>query len=75
MGTQATSLIEAPVGEKQSEKPVSFYEIIESYFPSLPKIELNARSARPGWDRWRNEAPDDFGREILSANIECNGHP
>jgi N6-adenosine-specific RNA methylase IME4 len=60
MGTQAASLMEAPV-TRHSEKPAVFYEIIERYFPSLPKIELHARSAvaRPGWDVWGLEAPID----------------
>jgi N6-adenosine-specific RNA methylase IME4 len=60
MGTQAASLIEAPVG-RHSEKPAVFYEIIERYFPTLPKIELHARGlvARPGWDAWGLEAPTD----------------
>jgi N6-adenosine-specific RNA methylase IME4/transcription antitermination factor NusG len=57
-GTQWHSLIEAAVGE-HSEKPESFYALIEGYFPSLSKIELNARRARPGWDRWGAEAPPD----------------
>ena len=57
MGTQAMSLIEAPVRE-HSRKPDQAYEIIESYFPTLPKIELFARGARPGWDRWGAEAPE-----------------
>lgn len=56
MGTQFDSLIPAPV-TAHSEKPQQFYEIIEAYFPHLPKIELNARRARAGWDRWGNEAP------------------
>jgi N6-adenosine-specific RNA methylase IME4 len=55
-GTQWPSVIDAPVG-KHSEKPDAFYELIESYFPNLPKIELNARRARAGWDSWGNEAP------------------
>lgn len=55
-GTQWPSLIEAVVGE-HSAKPERFLEMIEEYFPSLPKIELNRRgSARPGWDAWGNEA-------------------
>lgn len=58
MGDQWPSVIEAPVG-KHSEKPDAFYELIESYFPNLPKIELNARRARPGWDAWGNEAPTE----------------
>ena len=56
MGTQFSSLIDAPVG-KHSEKPEAFYAIIEKYFPTLPKIELNRRGpARAGWDAWGNEA-------------------
>ncbi|WP_173087332.1 MT-A70 family methyltransferase [Devosia sp. 1635] len=58
MGDQFASVIDAPVGE-HSAKPERFYEIIESYYPTLPKIELNARVARPGWVRWGYEAPAD----------------
>jgi N6-adenosine-specific RNA methylase IME4 len=49
-------LVDAPVG-RHSEKPEKFYQLIERYFPNLPKIELNARAARPGWDAWGYEAP------------------
>jgi N6-adenosine-specific RNA methylase IME4 len=56
MGTQSASVIDAPLGE-HSAKPGCFHDFIESYFPSLPKIELNARRARPGWDAWGYEAP------------------
>jgi len=56
MGTQFDSSIEAAVGA-HSAKPETFYEIIEAYFPTLPKIELNARTARKGWARWGLEAP------------------
>lgn len=55
MGTQIPSVVSAPVG-KHSEKPEQFYELIERYFPTLPKIELNARQTRPGWDAWGYEA-------------------
>lgn len=41
-----------------SEKPDWQYELIEAYFPTLPKIELNARSGRAGWVSWGNEAPE-----------------
>lgn len=57
MGTQWASVIEAPVGE-HSAKPETFHELIEAYFPNLPKIELNARRSRPGWDAWGLEAPE-----------------
>lgn len=54
MGDQFPSVIDAPVGA-HSAKPVKFYEIIETYFPTLKKIELNARNRRSGWDSWGNE--------------------
>jgi N6-adenosine-specific RNA methylase IME4 len=56
MGTQWPSLIESPVG-KHSAKPELFLEMIDAYFPTLPKIELFRRGhARRGWDAWGNEA-------------------
>jgi N6-adenosine-specific RNA methylase IME4 len=54
-GTQWDSLLEAPAGE-HSVKPDLFYELIEAYFPNLPKIELNARRPRDGWAAWGDEA-------------------
>jgi len=56
MGTQWDSIVDAPVGG-HSVKPDAFYELIEAYFPTLPKIELNARRSRAGWAAWGNEAP------------------
>lgn len=54
-GMQAASILEADVG-RHSEKPEAFLKLIERYFPTLPKIELNRRGpARPGWDAWGNE--------------------
>ena len=55
-GTQFTSVIEAEV-RGHSVKPEWQYELIEAYFPNLPKIELNARRARFGWDSWGLDAP------------------
>ena len=52
------SVIEAPVGE-HSEKPDVFCELIEHYFPNVPKIELNARARRENWSAWGLEAPPD----------------
>jgi N6-adenosine-specific RNA methylase IME4 len=38
-------------------KPDAALEMIESYYPNLPKIELHRRgAARPGWASWGNEA-------------------
>lgn len=54
-GTQWDSLIIAPVGE-HSQKPEIFMEMIEAYFPTIPKIELNCRGVpRPGWTGWGQE--------------------
>lgn len=50
-----SSVIPWPVGF-HSAKPVGVYEIIESYFPDLPKLEMFARGDREGWDSWGNEA-------------------
>jgi N6-adenosine-specific RNA methylase IME4 len=48
-GTQLESLIMAKRG-RHSEKPEAFLEMIERYFPNIPKIELNRRGPpRPGW--------------------------
>jgi N6-adenosine-specific RNA methylase IME4 len=55
-GKQWDSLIMAPRGE-HSAKPECFLEMLEQYFPNVPKIELNRRgSPRPGWSCWGNEA-------------------
>jgi N6-adenosine-specific RNA methylase IME4 len=59
-GTQYESAWDAPVGE-HSEKPEFAYELIESYFPNLPRIELDARPPRRAdWDVWGAEAPVDL---------------
>jgi N6-adenosine-specific RNA methylase IME4 len=54
-GDAWASIIEA-AARKHSQKPDIVYELIESYFPNLPKIELNARGpARDGWETWGPE--------------------
>jgi N6-adenosine-specific RNA methylase IME4 len=40
---------------KHSKKPDQIYDLIESMYPELPKVELFARQARSGWSRWGNE--------------------
>lgn len=68
-GTQRPSTIEGRV-TKHSAKPDVFYEMIEQYFPNLPKIELNARAARKGWDAWGNEAPTDAAGNTLNHDSD-----
>jgi N6-adenosine-specific RNA methylase IME4 len=63
MGTQWPSAIEAALG-RHSEKPEAFFELIEAYFPTLPKIELYRRgTARAGWSAWGLEAYPDEAAE------------
>jgi N6-adenosine-specific RNA methylase IME4 len=62
-GTQADSLIMAAVKD-HSRKPIIFRAMIERLFPTLPKIELFARTPAPGWGQWGKEAP------VLPAEVE-----
>jgi len=40
------------------KKPDWQYELIEAYFPTLPKIgKLNGPRRRDGWDTWGLDAP------------------
>jgi N6-adenosine-specific RNA methylase IME4 len=54
-GDQYASVISAACG-RHSEKPQAFAEMIEEMFPTLPRLEMFARSPRLGWDVWGNEA-------------------
>ncbi len=65
-GTQWESLIASPVN-KHSAKPAAMLEMIEQYFPTLPKIELNRRGPpRDGWDAWGNEAAPSNRKNALT---------
>lgn len=67
-GTQWDSDIEAALG-KHSAKPELFLEMIEQYFPTWRKIELNRRGpARPGWSAWGNEAEPAVIDPILAQH-------
>jgi N6-adenosine-specific RNA methylase IME4 len=58
-GTQAESVLLADVG-KRSAKPEKALQIIERYFPDVPKIELNRRGKpRPRWDASGLEAENE----------------
>ncbi len=48
------SVIEAACG-RHSEKPVSAYQLIECMYPTASRVELFARTRRPGWTSWGNE--------------------
>jgi N6-adenosine-specific RNA methylase IME4 len=50
------SVIEADRG-RHSQKPEQAYQLIETAYPHLSKLELFARgSPRPGWQTWGNQA-------------------
>ena len=49
---------------KHSKKPDCVYKFIEELFGDVPKIELFARQAVKGWDRWGLEAPEDIEEVI-----------
>ena len=48
------NLIVAP-NREHSRKPDEMYENLEQLWPNARKLELFARSRRPGWDAWGNE--------------------
>jgi len=50
-------------------KPDFVADEIDRLWPNLPKIELFARRARPGWDRWGADAPVDDATisEVITA--------
>ncbi len=66
-GTQFPSYFRADFAG-HSVKPDTVHEIAEAYFPNLPKIELNARRSRAGWDVWGLESD---GGECEPAEAEC----
>jgi N6-adenosine-specific RNA methylase IME4/ParB-like chromosome segregation protein Spo0J len=50
------SVLEEPRG-RHSEKPERVYDLLERMYPRASKLELFARSRRPGWSAWGNEVP------------------
>ena len=56
-GTQMPSVIDAQVG-RHSAKPEAFANMIETLYPTVPKLELFARAPRAGWDTWGAEADE-----------------
>lgn len=42
-----------------SRKPDIAYELIETMYPSLPKLEMFSRNPRKGWKAWGNQAKEE----------------
>ncbi|WP_297105211.1 MT-A70 family methyltransferase [uncultured Devosia sp.] len=59
------------VAGEHSAKPEYFARMIEGYFPNLPKIELNARAPRDGWDVWGNESEGKEARPEKPAKVKA----
>jgi N6-adenosine-specific RNA methylase IME4 len=53
--------------ESHSDKPDCSFEWFERHWPNTPKIELNARRARAGWERWGLGAPPPVAQESPGA--------
>lgn len=51
-----SQLIFSPI-RKHSQKPDEVRDRIVDLIGDLPRVELFAREAAPGWDAWGNEAP------------------
>jgi N6-adenosine-specific RNA methylase IME4/ParB-like chromosome segregation protein Spo0J len=55
-GDRPDSVIEA-ARRRHSQKPACVYELLEQMYPRASKLELFARSRRPGWSGWGNQLP------------------
>lgn len=51
-------------GNRHSAKPDVFRERIVELLGDVPRVELFARTAVPGWDRWGLEAPVDNAQPV-----------
>jgi N6-adenosine-specific RNA methylase IME4 len=65
-----SQIITAPVG-RHSEKPAEARLRLERLMGDVPRIELFARTAAPGWDVWGNEIEStiDFGAINYLSNM------
>jgi N6-adenosine-specific RNA methylase IME4 len=54
MSASVHSIIDEPI-ERHSKKPNLVRDKIVELVGDLPRIELFAREASPGWDVWGNE--------------------
>ena len=54
--TLLDSVVELEKSDKHSEKPDEFRKIIQQLYPDGKRIELFARTAADGWERWGLES-------------------
>lgn len=56
------SVIQVAATGDHSAKPAIVYEMLETLHPKLPRIEIFARTERPGWSAFGNQLPTDADR-------------
>jgi N6-adenosine-specific RNA methylase IME4 len=66
-GLARSTAILAP-RQKHSAKPPVLYEIAEE-IGEAPRLEMFARSTRPGWTSWGNEVPDTLLDRMASGRV------
>ena len=58
---------------RHSQKPAEVRDKIVELMGDLPRIELFAREAAPGWDVWGNEAPTPEVKDAPVDSVELAG--
>jgi N6-adenosine-specific RNA methylase IME4 len=66
-GNQFSSVIKAP-RTQHSVKPDIAAEMIVRMFPNMPRLEMFARAARPGWDVWGNEVIEPANPPVAAGD-------
>ena len=66
------SIVLSPL-QQHSRKPAEIRDRIVELMGDLPRIELFAREAAPGWDVWGNEAPTPEVNDAPVDSVELAG--
>lgn len=66
------SIVLSPL-QQHSRKPAEIRDRIVELMGDLPRIELFAREAAPGWDVWGNEAPTPEVKDAPVDSVELAG--
>lgn len=66
------SVVLSPL-QQHSRKPAEIRDRIVELMGDLPRIELFAREAAPGWDVWGNEAPTPEVKDAPVDSVELAG--
>ena len=66
------SVVLSPL-QQHSRKPAEIRDRIVELMGDLPRIELFAREAAPGWDVWGNEAPTPEVKDVPADSVELVG--